>query len=152
MLNGSLAELKPLGSSVRGEREMVVGSLGRGPNVGEDIEAIPGYCEWKPSAAIGYLEGGRDPGCKDGGTLFRLASRKGDETCGLVDMAVCDGLELFCVVVTGDCTTSPLPFSCCCAAACAAAWASCSRRRYLQTSKIVVEWVSGVETLFVLTN
>jgi hypothetical protein len=113
----------------------MVCSLGRGTNEVDDIEPIPGYCEWKPSAAIGYLDGGRDPGCIGCGTLVNVDSRNGEGTWGLEETAVCDGLELFWVVETGDCTTSVVPFSCCCCwtDACAAACASCRRLRYLES-------------------
>ena len=80
-----------------------------------------GNCGWKPSAAMGYRDGGRALACIDGGTLLRDGSRKGEGTCGLVDIADCDGLALF-WVVTGDC--SPFARSGCCWAAACAAWAS----------------------------
>ena len=90
------------------------------------MEDIPGNCEWNPSAAIGYRDGGSAPVWMDGGTLFKVGSKNGEEICGLADMAVCEGLALF--WVTGDWTVSPFTVSCACAAACAAC-ASCNRRR-----------------------
>lgn len=91
------------------------------------MEGIGGYCEWKPSAAIGYREGGKDVVCIVWGTLFNDGSRK-DETDPdeVGEMALCGGLVAVWLVEAGDWGTSPfvlllVPFSCCWAAACAAA-------------------------------
>ncbi len=41
-----------------------------------------------------------------GGMLLSEGSKYGDGSCGLVDIAVCDGLALFWVVDVGDWTDS----------------------------------------------
>lgn len=43
------------------------------------MDEIVGKCEWNPSAAMGYRDGGRAPAWIDGGTLLNAGSRKGDE-------------------------------------------------------------------------
>lgn len=51
-----------------------------------------GNCEWKPSAAIGYREGGREPVCTEG-TGLKDGSRKDDtEVCETGEIAVIVGL------------------------------------------------------------
>ena len=126
VLNWSFPE-KYWGSSVRGERELTPFCSRRPPLA---KEPRVGNWLWKPSAAMGYREGGSAPEWMGGGTLLRAGSRNGDGTCGLVERADCAGLVLF--AVTGDWIGSLEPFvGVSWAAAWAAACASCSRRRYL---------------------
>lgn len=57
------------------------------------MEGMGGYCEWKPSAAIGYREGGRDADCIVCGMLVNEGSRNDEtELAEVGEMALCGGL------------------------------------------------------------